>query len=207
MGFKINMAPLSAEEVKKIRDERPAGGYDGPTPPPGLYDAKVTKMWFAESKTGQPMLKVSFVLDNDDDKKVYNGASTIQNYMIPTDPTQNGFDAFVGRLDSLFLNLSGGKMGIMEFQDAVVGGRTNADHTKKDKIGIPVSQIGSLRITGEQKLTVKTKVREYNDKEYIEIHYIKDEPKKSAEAPADDLDLDLDGSDDDEASFDEWLES
>lgn len=206
MGFKISMAPLSAEEVKKIRDERPSGSYNGPTPPPGLYDAKIAKMWFSESKAGQPMLKVSFVLDNDDDKKVYNGASTIQNYMIPTDPSQNGFDVFVSRLDSLFLNLSGGKMGIMEFQDAVVNGRTNADHTKKDQIGIPVSQIGSLRITGEQKLTVKTKIVVHKGNEYIDIHYIKDQPKKSSEAPVENLDLDLDGSDDEE-SFDQWLES
>lgn len=172
MGFKIPMAKVEKEDLQKIRADRPTGGYDGPTPPPGLYDAKVAKIWFAETKTGKPAVKVSFVFDNEGEDAVYNGASTIQNYLIPTDPSEKAFVPQVNQLDAFFAALTGGKQSYDDFQDAISEGRTDADPTKKDKIGIPVTQIGKFKLTGTQKIRIKTKIREYNGNEYIDIHYI-----------------------------------
>lgn len=172
MGFKIKMAEVSTDDLQKIRDDRPSGRYDGPTPPPGHYDVKVKKMWFAETKTGKPTLKVALAFDNDGEEALYNGYSYIDNYMIPVDNTERAFPIQVSQIDSLFNALSKGKMSFIDFHKAVNEGRTDASTEKKDKVGLPVTQIGSLKLNGEQKIRVKTKLREYNGEEYVSTHYI-----------------------------------
>lgn len=206
MGFQITMAPISDEEIKKIRDDKPTGGYNGPTPPPGVYKAKIARVWFAETKNGNPAVKASFVLHDEGANATYNGASALQNYNIPVDPSQKAFPVQVSQLDSFLIALSGGKMGYKEFQEAVTNGKTDADPAKKDKIGLPVTQIGKVKVTGERVVEIKTKIREWDSKEYIDVHYIVDRPAEKEESveSTDDIDLGEDSSDDD---LDNWLES
>lgn len=200
MGFKIKMAEVSNDDLKKIRDDRPSGRYDGPTPPPGHYDVKVKKMWFAETKAGKPALKVALGFHNEGEEAIYNGYSYIENYMIPVDNTDRAFPIQVSQIDSLFDALSKGKMSFIDFHKAVNEGRTDASTDKKDKVGLPVTQIGSLKITGDQIIRVKTKLREYNGEEFVETHYIVREERSNVTAD-DDLDTsdfadDIDDDDD-----------
>lgn len=194
MGFKIKMAEVSTDDLQKIRDDRPSGRYDGPTPPPGHYEVKVNKMWFAETKTGKPTLKVALAFDNDGEEALYNGYSYIDNYMIPVDNTERAFPIQVSQIDSLFNALSKGKMSFIDFHKAVTEGRTDASTEKKDKVGLPVTQIGSLKLNGEQKIRVKTKLREYNGEEYVSTHYVVREERSNITT---DNDLDLGGLADD----------
>ena len=218
MGFKIKMAEVSQEELTQIRNDRPSGRYEGPTPPPGVYGVKISRAWFGDTKAGDPVLKVSFVFDNEGENAVYNGAETINNYVIPTDPSSRAFVPQINQLDAFLVALSDGKMGVREFQDAMSSGKNDIDPSKKTKIGIPVTQIGSVKITGDKKVNIKTKLREYNGKDYIDLHYIlRDEaaPSKPKSKPEDDFDDLEDSSSDfedtttssDEGDLDDWLDS
>jgi len=218
MGFKIKMAEVSQEELTQIRNDRPSGRYEGPTPPPGVYGAKISRAWFGKTKAGDPVLKVSFVFDNEGENEVYNGAETINNYVIPTDPSSRAFVPQINQLDAFLIALSDGKMGVREFQEAMANGKNDIDQSKQTKIGIPVTQIGSVKITGEKKVNIKTKIREYNGKDYIDLHYIlRDEAanSKPKSKPEDDFDDLEDPSDDfedstsssDEGDLDDWLDS
>ena len=211
MGFKIKMAEVSQEELTQIRNDRPSGRYEGPVPPPGVYGAKISRAWFGETKAGDPVLKVSFVLDNEGEDAIYNGAETINNYVIPTDPSSKAFVPQINQLDAFLVALSDGKMGVREFQEAMSNGKNDIDPAKKTKIGIPVTQIGSVKITGEKKVNIKTKIREYNGKDYIDLHYIlRDEAanSKPKSNPADDFDdFEDPTSSSDEGDLDDWLDS
>lgn len=211
MGFKVKMAAVSEKDLTQIRNERPTGGYNGPTPPPGVYGAKISRLWFGETKAGDPTVKVSFRFDNEGEDAVYNGFDFIQNYGIPTDPSARSFVPQINQLDAFLIALSGGKMGFQEFQEAMAEGRNDADSDKKGKIGIPVTQIGSVKITGDKKVKIKTRHNEYNGKTYVGLHYILREENGAAEKKEEFSSDDFEdsgnstsaGSDD----LDEWLDS
>lgn len=208
MGFKVKMAAVSEKELTQIRSERPAGGYNGPTPPPGVYGAKISRLWFGETKAGDPTIKVSFKFDNEGEDAVYNGFDFIQNYNIPTDPSAKSFVPQINQLDAFLVALSGGKMGFQEFQEAMAEGRNDADRDKESKIGIPVTQLGSVKITGNKKVKIKTRHNEYNGKTYVGLHYILREEsgatEKKEEFSSDDFEDSGNNSSDD---LDEWLDS
>ena len=204
MGFKVKMAAVSEKDLTQIRNERPTGGYDGPTPPPGVYEAKISRVWFGETKAGDPTVKVSFRFDNEGEDAVYNGFDFIQNYNIPTDPSAKSFVPQINQLDAFLIALSGGKMGFQEFQQAMAEGRNDADPAKRGKIGIPVTQIGSVKITGNKKVRIKTRHREYNGKTYVDLHYILREENNAAEKKTEDNLFDFEDSSDD---LDDWLDS
>ena len=215
MGFKIKMAEISKEELKEIREDRPTGRYDGPTPPPGIYEVKIARAWFGETKAGDGTLKVSLRFDNEGENAVYNGYDFINNYGIPSDPSEPSFIPRVNQLDAFLIALSDGKMGFSEFQEAMVAGKNDIDPAKKNKMGYPVTQIGNVKISGNKKIKIKTKIREYNGKDYVDLHYILNDstskPKKR-EADFDDFDdvetsADTSVSDDDADDLDEWLDS
>ena len=218
MGFKIKMAEVSKEELKEIREDRPTGRYDGPTPPPGVYEVKIARAWFGETKSGDDTLKVSFLFNNEGEDEVYNGYDFINNYGIPTDPSEASFIPRVNQLDAFLIALSDGKMGFSEFREAMVAGKNDIDPAKKNKMGYPVTQIGNVKITGEKKVKIKTKLREYNGKDYVDLHYILNDdatskPKKRDE-DLDDFDDVEDGvdtsnndSEDEADDLDEWLDS
>ena len=216
MGFKIKMAEISKEELKEIREDRPTGRYDGPTPPPGIYEVKIARAWFGETKAGDDTLKVSFLFDNEGENSVYNGYDFINNYGIPADATEPSFIPRVNQLDAFLIALSDGKMGFSEFQEAMVAGKNDIDPAKKNKMGYPVTQIGNVKISGNKKIKIKTRLREYNGKDYVDLHYILNDdstskPKKR-EADFDDFDdvetsADTSVSDDDADDLDEWLDS
>lgn len=212
MGFKVKMAAVSEKDLTEIRNERPTGGYNGPTPPPGVYEAQISRVWFGETKAGDPTVKVSFRFDNEGEDAVYNGFDFIQNYGIPTDPSARSFVPQVNQLDAFLIALSGGKMGFQEFQEAMAEGRNDADSDKKGKLGIPVTQIGSVKITGNKKVKIKTRHNEYNGKTYVGLHYILREEngpaEKKAEFSSDDFEdsgnnSSASGTDD----LDDWLDS
>ena len=215
MGFKIKMAEISKEELKEIREDRPTGRYDGPTPPPGIYEVKIARAWFGETKAGDGALKVSLRFDNEGENAVYNGYDFINNYGIPSDPSEPSFIPRVNQLDAFLIALSDGKMGFSEFQEAMVAGKNDIDPAKKNKMGYPVTQIGNVKISGNKKIKIKTKIREYNGKDYVDLHYILNDstskPKKR-EADFDDFDdvetsADTSTNDDDADDLDEWLDS
>ena len=216
MGFKIKMAEISKEELKEIREDRPTGRYDGPTPPPGIYEVKISRAWFGETKAGDDTLKVSFLFDNEGENAVYNGYDFINNYGIPADATEPSFIPRVNQLDAFLIALSDGKMGFSEFQEAMVAGKNDIDPAKKNKMGYPVTQIGNVKISGNKKIKIKTRLREYNGKDYVDLHYILNDeatskPKKRDE-DLDDFDdvetsADTSVSDDDADDLDEWLDS
>lgn len=206
MGFKIEMEGLSKEEMQKIRDDRPTGRYDGPTPPPGVYNMVVDRMWFAETKSGLPAVKASFRIKEpaESDNAVYNGASTINNYLIPQKRSDRNYSIQASSLDDFLSGISNGKLDFPGFYEAMVSGRS--DVGTEDKIGHPVKQIGNFKFTGDAEMSVKTKIREYNGNEYIDIHYIiRDLENNKAESIGDDIDL---GGDDDldDDDVDSWLE-
>lgn len=208
MGFKVKMAAVSEKELTQIRSERPTGGYNGPTPPPGVYEVKIGRVWFGETKAGDPTVKVSFKFDNEGEDAVYNGFDFIQNYNIPTDPSAKSFVPQINQLDAFLVALSGGKMGFQEFQEAMAEGRNDADRDKESKIGIPVTQLGSVKITGNKKVKIKTRHNEYNGKTYVGLHYILREEsgatEKKEEFSSDDFEDSGNNSSDD---LDEWLDS
>lgn len=204
MGFKVKMAAVSEKDLTQIRNERPTGGYDGPTPPPGVYEAKISRVWFGETKAGDPTVKVSFRFDNEGEDAVYNGFDFIQNYNIPTDPSAKSFVPQINQLDAFLIALSGGKMGFQEFQQAMAEGRNDADPAKRGKIGIPVTQIGSVKITGNKKVRIKTRHREYNGKTYVDLHYILREENGASSQKVEATLSDFEDSSDD---LDDWLDS
>ena len=204
MGFKVKMAAVSEKDLTQIRNDRPTGGYDGPTPPPGVYEAKISRVWFGETKAGDPTVKVSFRFDNEGEDAVYNGFDFIQNYNIPTDPSAKSFVPQINQLDAFLIALSGGKMGFQEFQQAMAEGRNDADPAKKGKIGIPVTQIGSVKITGNKKVRIKTRHREYNGKTYVDLHYILREENGASSQKVEATLSDFEDSSDD---LDDWLDS
>lgn len=208
MGFKVKMAAVSEKDLTQIRNERPTGGYNGPTPPPGVYEAKISRVWFGETKAGDPTVKVSFRFDNEGEDAVYNGFDFIQNYNIPTDPSAKSFVPQINQLDAFLIALSGGKMGFQEFQQAMAEGRNDADPAKRGKIGIPVTQIGSVKITGDKKVRIKTRHREYNGKTYVDLHYILREENSAAEkkTEADLFDFEDSGNSSSD-DLDDWLDS
>lgn len=214
MGFKVKMATVSTEDLTQIRNDRPTGGYNGPTPPPGVYEAQISRVWFGETKAGDPTVKVSFRFDNEGEDAVYNGFDFIQNYNIPTDPSARSFVPQINQLDAFLIALSGGKMGFREFQEAMAEGRNDADKDKESKIGIPVTQIGSVKITGNKKVQIKTNHREYNGKTYVNLHYILREEngatEKKVEANLDDFedsDSSVTTSSSSTDDLDDWLDS
>ena len=127
--------------------------------------------------------------------------------MRATDPSARSFVPQINQLDAFLIALSGGKMGFQEFQQAMAEGRNDADPDKKSKIGIPVTQIGSVKITGNKKVKIKTRLREYNSKTYVDLHYILREEnvatKKSEDFSSDDFEDSSSATDD----LDEWLDS
>src|SRR5699024_11869923 len=127
---------------------------------------------FGETKAGDPVLKVSFLFNNEGEDEVYNGYDFINNYGIPTVPSEAPFIPRVNQLDAFLIALSDGEMGVREFQEALSNGKDDIDPAKKNKMGYPVTQIGNGKITGEKKVTLKTKLRAYHGKENVELHYI-----------------------------------
>lgn len=188
MGFSIPIARLKNEDIDSTLSEARAGSrYEGPTPPPGVYNAKIKKVWYKETRTGKPALNVLFVIDEQNENKVYNGAGIFNMYLIPADPTSPAFSIQMSQLDSFVMALSNGTMGYKGFQEAAHGEKIilkepqKYDPSKNNEI----KQIGKLVVTGEQTANIKAKMETYDGKERASVHYLVDVPTASkAEASA-----------------------
>lgn len=195
MAFKIQMADVSKQEAQQIRDERGSfTPYDGPVPPPDIYRVQVDGMWVGESRTGKPMFKVAFKIAEPDgsDKAVYNGASTIENYLIPQNPSDNGYVPQVDRLDALFAALSGGQSGIAEASEAMNAGRIGTG--EEEKLGTRITQVGKVKVGNAKPFKAKTKFNTYNGEERLAIHYILNDFDGN-NTSNDDLDVESGGDD------------
>ena len=206
MGFSIPITRVKSSDVEKARAESGQGQrYDGPTPPPGVYNTKIKKVWYQETRKGDPALNVLFEINEQGANEVYNGAGAFRMFMIPTDPSYEHFSIQVSSIESLLLALSDGTYTYDDFLADANAGRiiTGKKKSESDK-KTPIEQIGRLKITGEQTAQIKTKVQTYNGEERIEVHYVLNKPlKKKAEEVADPgADMDFD---DDDTDLDDWM--
>lgn len=212
MAFKFNIARADDTTIDKaIESARSGGRYEGPTPPEGVYKTKIKKVWFRETKTGRPAINALFEIDETGDKAIYNGAGTFRLYLIPEDATDKNFSYFVSNIDALVMSLSNGTMDYKAFADVVRAGKVILkdpeayDPSKNNEI----IKFGNLRITGDQKATVKLEMgKPYNGVSRPEVVRLHDVPTKKSK----NADLDAEGYEtiavtDSTDDFDEWLES
>lgn len=213
MGFSLPIARVKNDEIDKaISDSRQGQRYTGPTPPPGVYRAKIKKVFTKETKTGKAAINVLFEINETGDNEVYNGAGIFNMYLIPSDPSEKAFPYQISNLDSMIHALSNGTMGYKEFQEAALAEKVvlkdpqKYDPSKNNEI----TKIGTLKITGEAEANIKLKMDEYNGKERAILDFIV-EDKVEKKAKAADYDDDpfgetgATGSDDSDADFNDWL--
>ena len=202
MGFSIPITRVKSSDVEKARADSGQGQrYDGPTPPPGVYNTKVKKVWYQETRKGDPALNVLFEIHEEGANEVYNGAGAFRMFMIPNDPTYEHFSIQVSSIDSLLLALSDGTYTYDDFLVDANAGRiiTGKKKSESDK-KTPIEQIGRLKITGEQTAQIKTKVQTYNGEERMEVHYVLSKPLKKKKVEEIDMDFD-----DDDTELDDWM--
>ena len=202
MGFSIPITRVKSSDVEKARADSGQGQrYDGPTPPPGVYNTKVKKVWYQETRKGDPALNVLFEIHEEGANEVYNGAGAFRMFMIPNDPTYEHFSIQVSSIDSLLLALSDGTYTYDDFLVDANAGRiiTGKKKSESDK-KTPIEQIGRLKITGEQTAQIQTKVQTYNGEERMEVHYVLSKPLKKKKVEEIDMDFD-----DDDTELDDWM--
>lgn len=206
MALKFNLKNISQDDIEEARKEFSAGRYEGPTPPPDLYNVKVTHLWSGENKAGAT-LTARLQLDNQGENSEYNGYSILHNMTIPDNPKDQFFAIRMKSLDDFFRAVSGGKMDVSDFVAAANAGKVISD--KSEKMGDVITQIGKLKIANAKDITVKTKPPvQVGDKEYVNVHYI-DTSKidKLDDGDDDDYDDDVDNDDiDDDDDIDSMLE-
>lgn len=206
MALKFNLKNVSKDDVEKARKEFSAGRYEGPTPPPGLYNVRVTKLWSGENRAGAT-LTARLQFDNDDDNKIYNGFSILHNMTIPDDPRDQYFAIRMKSLDDFFRSVSGGKMTVSDFVDAANNGKVIAGD--EEKMGDVITQIGKLKMDKVKDITIKTKapVTASNGNEYVNVHYIDTNNLEKIDKD-DDVDDDVDDTDfgDNDDDIDDMLE-
>lgn len=201
MGFSIPITRVKSSDVEKARADSGQGQhYDGPTPPPGVYNTKIKKVWYQETRKGDPALNVLFEIHEEGANEVYNGAGAFRMFMIPNDPTYEHFSIQVSSIDSLLLALSDGTYTYDDFLVDANAGRiiTGKKKSESDK-KTPIEQIGRLKITGEQTAQIQTKVQTYNGEERMEVHYVLSKPLKKR---VEEIDMDFD---DDDTELDDWM--
>ena len=202
MGLSIPITRVKSSDVEKARADSGQGQrYDGPTPPPGVYNTKIKKVWYQETRKGDPALNVLFEIHEEGANEVYNGAGAFRMFMIPTDPSYEHFSIQVSSIESLLLALSDGTYTYDDFLTDANAGRiiTGKKKSKSDK-KTPIEQIGRLKITGEQTAQIKTKVQTYNGEERMEVHYVLSKPLKKKKVE----EIDMDFGDDD-TDLDDWM--
>lgn len=202
MGFSIPITRVKSSDVEKARSDSGQGQrYEGPTPPPGVYNTKIKKVWYQETRKGDPALNVLFEIHEQGANEVYNGAGAFRMFMIPTDPTYEHFSIQVSSIESLLLALSDGTYTYDDFLADANAGRiiTGKKKSESDK-KTPIEQIGRLKITGEQTAQIKTKVQTYNGEDRIEVHYVLSKPLKKKKVEEIDMDFD-----DDDLDLDDWM--
>lgn len=203
MALKFNLKNVSKDDIEEARKDFSAGRYEGPLPPPDLYNVKVTKLWSGENKGGDTIV-ARLQFDNEGPKKEYNGFSILHNMGIPDDPKHKNFAIRMKSLDDFFRSVTGGKMDIEGFVAAANAGKIIAGDS--EKMGDVITQIGKFKIENAKDITIKTKPKtEYNGKEYINVHYI--DTRNVAKQDEEDYDDDVDDVDtDDDDDIDNMLE-
>lgn len=192
-SLKFDLKRISQDDLNTAKTESRGGRYSGPTPPPGVYNAKATKLWLSQTKKGDWAIKVGFEFVETGDNKEYNKASFITTFMIPVDPSVEHFHIQVSSFDTMLKAISSGEIDYMDFQKIHSEDRIRYD--KADKVGEPITQLGSLKLPTTSEFKIKTKNSDYNGNTYINLHYIEDNswPDNGNK----DVDDDVDGIDDD----------
>ena len=124
--------------------------YSGPVPPVALYRALLAKAWWGKTNDGQKdMVTCLFTLEARDnvEKKQYNG------YQIWHSVTREPSTEW--RMKELFIALGTNPKSGIDF-----------DQNKKEKIGFPVSRIGSAR-PGQTYVLIKGQADQYKGKDRL----------------------------------------
>lgn len=181
MALKFNLVAIDKEDVKKAEER--GRRYDGPTPPPDVYNVVLKSVWFSQTKAGKDTIRFRVEIKETGDKEIYNGCSIFNSMMLPIDKSEKAYPIQVSQLNDFVKAASGGKVNLIEFASWLTEGKIK--HGKKDKVGVPVEQIGRIKFDGSQEFVVKTKLGDNQknpDNPYVEIHYI-DTSKITAEEP------------------------
>lgn len=211
MALKFNIQ-IDDNAVQEAIDSRPTfQKYDGPTPPPGFYHFKLTKLWAGQNRDGTEVLIASLTIDEEGDgetdNSVYNGFQLLDRMVIPMDKSNQYFDMQIRSMDDFFKAISNGEYTIFDFKKDAAQGKILEDG-EANKMGTPIKQIGKLKIGTDRTLRAKTK----QNGEYTNLHFIDLDASiegKGKAAAQDDDDIDLSspwaGGDEDESDIDSLL--
>lgn len=206
MALKLNLKNVTVDSI----EEAQKGGfanYNGPTPPPGVYNVTVGKIWAAKTRAGDDQLVALLTFENTGENEVYNGATIFHRFSIPSDPSDQYFAIRVRSLDDFFKATSKGEFTFKDFVDAANNGKIIVD--KADKVGEPIKQIGKFKTEKAQDITAKTKVENYQGEDRPIVHYvINNAPKAKAKVENDfeeDDEVDFHDDDDVDSDIDDML--
>lgn len=158
-------------------DLEPFAVYDGPDVPAGVYKVKLKRMTLVENSSGDEMLKVLVEIDEDGDKKKYNGFGLWGNQNI----TEVGARFLKAMLKSFGWTWQ-------EFM-----AKTVLEHASDRPTS--VLQIGRIKIESEPEARVQVKIGSYNGEPQRQIGQWLP-PKDDDDEPYDaDADPDADDAD------------
>lgn len=200
MAFKVKLDRVTDNDINEAKAEAATSGrYTGPTPPDGVYKAKVQGLSHKITKTGKDMIVALITLTgNEGEEEVYNGAPIFANYLLPVDPENKGYAIQITQLDSLMRALSKGTFTFNDFRDALNSDRIQMEEGK-GKMGDKINQIGRLKLPSESTFEIKTKLSTYNDRTSAGLHYILDESWESSSSNGGEVDDDVAGLDSDDS--------
>ncbi|QAU07309.1 hypothetical protein SEA_NOSILAM_66 [Gordonia phage NosilaM] len=101
-------------EAAKVEAATGFANYTGPTPPPGVYAAKIKQLQIKETKGSEdkpkkPMLVaiIEFEAPKSHDNSIYNGFAIFHRLVIPESMEEDYIDLKVGQINRLFDAISG----------------------------------------------------------------------------------------------------
>lgn len=97
-------------EAAKVKAAEGLGQYTGPTPPPGVYAAKVKTLQVKPTRKGDKTMLVAvieFEAPKNDANAKYNGFAIFHRLVIPESMDEEWIDLKVGQINRLFDAISG----------------------------------------------------------------------------------------------------
>lgn len=97
-------------EAAQVKAAEGLGQYTGPTPPPGVYAAKIKTLQIKPTKNGDKTMLVSvieFDAPRGDENAKYNGYPIFHRLVIPEDMSEDWIDLKVGQINRLLDAISG----------------------------------------------------------------------------------------------------
>lgn len=97
-------------EAAKVKAAEGLGQYTGPTPPPGVYAAKIKNLQVQPTRKGDKTMLVAiieFEAPKNDDNAKYNGFAIFHRLVIPESMDEEWIDLKVGQINRLLDAISG----------------------------------------------------------------------------------------------------